>query len=284
MLRAVRAPTWSLVALVACHPSATVERTMPVANLQTYRTVALRVQSTAFASQGQASFLESAVLEKLKQSCSFEQVGRPGSTPADLVLDLNITQTGRGGGGLISNSSQAHMDTLLVLTDGQSGELLGTARIHGKSGGMIVNNSNPETEAAQVVAKTAVEMLAKSGCSGPRVAKAEPPPTPPPAEGSGSGSNPPPVDESKRSEAEALNDQGKDKLRTADVQGALQAFQQAVALLPDARYQFNICLTLEAGEQWNDAVSACKKARGMNPQPQLLTKIDARLDLLAHRQ
>jgi hypothetical protein len=282
MLRAVRASTWSLVALfAACHPSATVERTMPVANLQTYRTVALRVKSTAFASQGQASFLETAVLEKLQQSCSFEQVGRAGGTPADLILDLNITQTGRGGGGLISNSSQAHMDTLLVLTDGQSGELLGTARIHGKSGGMIVNNSSPETEAAQVVAKTAVEMLAKSGCSGPRVAKAEPPPPPPPDAGSGSAAAP---DESKRAEAEALNDQGKDKLRTADVQGALQAFQGAVALLPDARYQFNICLTLEAGEQWNDAVTACKKARGMNPQPQLLTKIDARLDLLAHRQ
>ena len=253
---------------------------MPVANLQTYHTVALRVKSTAFASQGQASFLETAVLEKLQQSCSFEQVA-PGGAPADLVLDLNITQTGRGGGGLISNSSQAHMDTLLVLTDGQSGELLGTARIHGKSGGMIVNNSSPESEAAEVVAKTAVEMLAKSGCSGPRVAKAEPPPPPPPPE-PGSGSAAP--DESKRAEAEALNDQGKDKLRTADVAGALQAFQGAVALLPDARYQFNICLTLEAGEQWNDAVSACKKARGMNPQPQLLTKIDARLDLLAHRQ
>jgi len=283
MLRAVRVTTWSLVALfAACHPSATVERTMPVANLQTYRTVALRVQSTAFASQGQASFLEAAVLDKLRQSCSFEQVGRPGGKAADLVLDLNITQTGRGGGGLISNSSQAHMDTLLVLTDGQSGELLGTARIHGKSGGMIVNNGSPESEAAQVVAKTAVEMLAKSGCSGPRVAKAEPEPAPPPPDpGSGSGAAP---DESKRAEAEALNDQGKDKLRTADVQGALQAFQQAVVLLPDARYQFNICLTLEAGEQWNEAVSACKKARGMNPQPQLLTKIDARLDLLAHRQ
>src|SRR5262245_41822898 len=249
MLRAVRASTWSLVALfAACHPSATVERTMPVANLQTYRTVALRVKSTAFASQGQASFLESAVVEKLQQSCSFEQVAAGGS-PADLILDLNITQTGRGGGGLISNSSQAHMDTLLVLTDGQSGELLGTARIHGKSGGMIVNNSNPETEAAQVDAKTAAEMLAKSGCSRPRVPTAEPPPPPPPVPGSGSAA----PDESKRAEAEALNDQGKDKLRTADVAGALQAFQGAVALLPDARYQFNICLTLEAGEQWNDA-------------------------------
>ena len=54
-----------LVGLViaACHPSATVENTMPIANLQSYRSLALRVHSTAFAAQGQAMQLESAVLE-----------------------------------------------------------------------------------------------------------------------------------------------------------------------------------------------------------------------------
>ncbi|HSD91211.1 MAG TPA: hypothetical protein VLB44_26995, partial [Kofleriaceae bacterium] len=57
--------SWFLLLFVACHPSATVEHTMPVANLQAYRTVALRVRSTAFASQGQATWLEQATINHL---------------------------------------------------------------------------------------------------------------------------------------------------------------------------------------------------------------------------
>jgi hypothetical protein len=276
----VRSTTWLLVVISACHPSATVENTMPVANLQSYRTVALRVKSTAFASQGQAMLLESQVLEKLHQKCGFEQVGRASTTPADVMLDLNITGTGRGGGGWITNSSVATIDTLLVLSDGQNGELLGTARIHGKSSGMIVNSSVPENEAVEVVATTVADLLAKSGCSGPRT-RPEPPPPPP---DTGSGSAPPPPEEKHSAEAEALNEQGKDKLRSADIPGALAAFQRANTLAPDARFEFNVCLALEAQEKWNDAIAACKQARSMNPQAKLATKIDHRLDLLQHHQ
>jgi hypothetical protein len=293
----VRASTWFLVAVVlaGCRPSATVTRTMPVANLQSYRTVALRVQSTAFASQGWAMMLETKVVEHLRRQCGFEQVGRPGATPVDVVLDLNITGTGRGGGGWVSNSSVATMDTLLVLSDGQNGELLGTARIRGKSGGMIINNAPPEQEAVEVVAKSVVDLLAKSGCSGPRVARAEPPPAPPTpvstgtgsSSGSGTGSGsagPPTPDDARRAQAEALNEQGKEKLRGADLQGALGAFQQAIALVPDARYQFNVCLTYEAAERWSDAIAACKQARAMNPEPRLVAKIDRRLELIQQHQ
>ena len=255
---------------------------MPVANLQSYRTVGLRVHSSAFASQGQAMFLEKAVLDRLRAQCGFQQVDRAGSAPNDVVLDLNITNTARGGGGWISNDSQATIDTLLVLTDGQNGDLLGTARIHGKSSGMIINNAPPETEAVDVVAKTIAEMFVTSGCVGPRIARAEPPPVQePPHQGSAS---PPPVDESHRAQADALNAQGKEKLQRADLQGALAAFQQANALLPDARYQFNICLTFEAQEQWQNAIAACRQARAMNPQATLVAKIDHRLDLLQHHQ
>lgn len=266
---------------------------MPVANLQSYHSVALRVQSTAFASQGQAMLLEQSVLERVHQVCGFEQVGRVGATPADVVLDLNVTRTGRGGGGIISNSSQATIETLLVLSDGQTGDLLGTARIHGQSSGMIINNGSPENEAIQVVANTIANLLSKSGCSGPRIAKAEPPP-PPPGVGSGSGAGSGSAtagqgsaaapDESHRAEAEALNEQGKDKLRSADLTGALGAFQQANKVVPDPRYQYNVCLTLEAQEQWDSAIAACKQARGMNPEPRLVAKIDHRLDLLQHHQ
>jgi hypothetical protein len=294
MLGPVRAYPWLLTALLAsCHPSATVERTMPVANLQSYRTVALSVRSTAFASQGLATFLETAVLQKLQQQCGFEQVGRAGGAAADVVLDLNITQSGRGGGGWVSNSGTATIETLLVLTDGQNGELLGTARIKGKSSGMIINGAPPENEAIDVVAKSVSDLLAKSGCSGPRIARAEPPPQTGSGAGSsvgsagsgsneGSGSAPP--DDARRAQAEALNEDGKLKLRSADIAGALTAFQQANALVPDPRYQYNVCLTLEAQEQWGKAIAACKQARAMNPEPRLVAKIDKRLELLAGRQ
>ena len=294
----MRALPWVLAFLLGgCHPSATVEHTMPVANLQTYRTVALRVQSTAFAAQGLAAYMETAVLTKLHEKCGFEHAGRPGGQPADVVLDLNITNHGRGGGGWMQNSSTATIDTLLVLTDGMNGELLGTARIHGKSSGMIINGAPPENEAIEVVAKTIADLLAKSGCSGPRLARAEPPPPPPNTgsgassgsaeqQGSGSsgGSGTPPIDDKKRADAEALNEQGKEKLRTADIAGALVAFQQAVALVPDGRYQYNVCLTLEAQERWDDAIAACKSARGMTSDARLVAKIDHRLDLIAHHQ
>lgn len=267
---------------------------MPVANLQSYRSVALRVRSTAFASQGRAMYLEAAVTQQLRQKCGFEYVGPPAGTGTDVVLDLNITNAGRGsgGGGLITNSSQAFIDTLLVISDGRDGDLLGTARIRGRSGGMIINSGVPENEAIDVVAKTIAEMLAKSGCSGPRIARAEPIPDPVPAVGSagsatgsnsgsgdGSGEAEAP-DEARRAEAEAINEQGKEKLRGADIAGALAAFEQANTIVPDPRYVYNTCLALEAQERWNDAIAACKRARSMNPEARLVAKIDNRIGLI----
>ena len=82
----------------------------------------------------------------------------------------------------------------------------------------------------------------------------------------------------------ALNEQGKDKLRSADIAGALAAFQQANTLLPDARYEYNVCLAFEAQQQWDQATASCQKARAMNPEARLVTKIDHRLELLQHHQ
>jgi hypothetical protein len=274
-------------AIAGCHPSATVERTMPVANLQSYRTVAVRVRSSTYTSQGMAAFLEASVQSKLQQRCGFEQIVQAGGAPADVLVDLTITAAGRGGSGWIRNNGVATLDSLLVLSDGQSGDPLGTARIHGQSSGMIVNNTSPENEALDVVAKSVVDVLASSGCSGPRIARTEPPPAPTPAApGPGPAPTrdqpapPPSTDESHRAEAEALNDQGKDKLRGADIAGALVAFQQANALVPDPRYEYNVCLAFEAQAQWDQALAACKQARGMNPQAKLVAKIDHRIELL----
>lgn len=269
--------------LISCKPSATIENTMPVANLQSYRSIALRAHTNAFASQGHAMMLEGLVTDRLRQKCGFDAVAPIASAPnADVLLDLNITKLGRG-----AVSSQANVDVLVVLTDGHDKELLGTATIHGKSSAMVINNTNQEQKALEIVADTIASMFSKSGCSGPRVARVEPPPpnpNPDPGPGSNTANVPPPVDEATRQKAEALNEQGKEKLYGADMAGALALFQQAMALVPDARYEFNVCLTLGAQEQWDNAISACKQARGMAPNEQLAAKIDRRLESLAKRQ
>ncbi len=261
---------------------------MPVANLKSYGTVGLRVKSTAFAAQGLAVYLEQAMLDKLGKRCGFTHVGREGATASDVVLDLTIVKTARGDStGWISNENVSTIETLLVLSDGQSGDLLGTARIRGKSSGKPLSSVRPENESIDIVAKTVTDLLANSGCTGPRTARAEPLPPPPSKPPSGSGGGPgsaAPTDDPRRKEAETLNEQGKDKLRSADVKGAVAAFQQASTLAPDARYEFNLCLAYEAGEQWGNALAACRKARGMDPQPALAQKIDTRIELLQSRQ
>jgi hypothetical protein len=268
-------------ALVACRPSASVERTMPVANLQIYRSVVLRVRSSAFASQGVAMMMEAAVLDKLRYACGFEQIGPASGVPADMVVDLNITNLARGGTGFIRNENQIVIDTLLVLSDPQDGELLGTARIRGKSSGAVINNQPQEAEAIEVIARSIAELFATSGCTGPRIARAQPVVTPDPDP---DPQQPPAIDETRRAEAEALNEQGKERLFAADTANALALFQRANQTLPDAKYQFNVCLALGALERWDAATAACRQARAMNPPPALAAKIDQRLQALQARQ
>lgn len=280
MLSLVRAFAWLLVAVAACRPSASVERTTPVANLQSYRSVALSVRATAFAAQGRAMQLEASLVNQLRTKCGFENIHRPDGTPVDVFMDVNIVNSGRGTSML--GSSQAFVETLLVLTDGPTGELMGTAKIRGQSGGSI-SGSPTDNEAIEVTAQTVANLLAKSGCAGPRIARTEPTqPDQPTQQQQVQGQ--PPIDESKRPEAERLNEEGKDKLRSADVNGALANFQAAVALIPDARYQYNVCLAYETLEQLPTAIDACKKARAMTTEQRLIDKIDRRLELIAKRQ
>lgn len=267
---------------------------MPIASLQSYGTVGLRVRSTVFGAEGLAMFMENAVTNEVRQKCGFSAVvGSQGGPPADVILDLTITKNARGGDGWIRNENQVVMDTLLVLSDGHDGDLLGTATIHGKSSGTVVNNAPQENEAIDVIAKTVASVLAKSGCAGPRVARVETPPPNPQqgsgSQGTGSGSDGTPPgpgapDESRRADAEKLNDQGKEHLFKADTAGALGLFQQANSALPDPKYQFNVCLALGAMERWDDATAACKQAKAMNPPAKLAAKIDQRLDGLRQRQ
>jgi hypothetical protein len=294
----VRTPASLLfLALAACRPSATVEKTIPVANLQAYQTVGLRVHTNAFASQGLAMMFEASVTQKLQQQCSFTQVTKVASPPQDVVIDLNITKISRGGSGLLTNPNLAEMDTLMVLTDGLDGQLLGTATIRGKSSGMMINNAKPEIEALEIVAKTIAEMFAKSGCSGARVARATPPPvapdpgtpttptTPDPANPNPNPTEPsnPVGDPARLTEAEELNARGREALIVADAKGAQALFQQANAIVKTAKFTYNICVSLIAQNQRDTALTACREARTLNPDPSLSTKIDSQLAILSQK-
>ncbi len=289
----MRVHAWFAVALACgCHASASVENTLPIANLQSISTVGLRVSSATMPQQ--TKNLEAAVVANLRAECAFAHIAPKSSYPSDLQIDVNIMAMGRGGDNrYIRNPNLATIDTLVVLTDGQSGELLGTSRIHGVSSGMVTPGMPPEREAIDVVAKTIADVLAKSGCGGPRIARVEPPPPPAPPPGPppstdpgtpGTPPPPPPPDESHRAEAEALNTQGTEKLQNADAVGALALFTQANTLMADPKYLFNACLTLESEAQWDQAIVACRQAKTMNPEARLAAKIDHRLDLLAQHQ
>jgi hypothetical protein len=274
---------------------------MPVANLQSFQTVAVRVRARAPQLRGLAGGLKQQLEARLATQCTGFQEVPPNSQGVDIMVDLNVTAANRGGTGVIRNMSQENVETLLVLSDGSTGELLGTAHIHGQSSGLQQGGGSPEGEAVAVVAKAVADVLVTSGCVGTRTPKPVPtvvadvtPPNgsdsttpPPPGPGPGSGATPPPAtapDPTILAKAEALNDSGKDKLRSADVPGALADFQSANTTVADARYEFNVCLAFEAEQSWNDAIGACKQAQGMNPKAELVVKINARIDLLQHHQ
>jgi len=270
----VRAALALALLLVACKPTASVQRTTPITNLASYRTLALRVRATGSAPQQLAGMLEQALTSRLAKVCQFDAVVPAGSS-ADLVLDLNITNLVRGGTGYVRNEAQVETDTLMILSDGQDGQPMGTAAIHGKSSGTVINNAPQENEAIEVTARTIGKLLATSGCTGPRVARVVTPPD------SGTATEPPPVvDESKRAEAEALNEQGKELLFAADVAGARASVGQALRWVPDGKYQFNGCRALGAQERTAEGITAGEKARTMNPPERLAAKIDQRLEAM----
>jgi hypothetical protein len=286
---------------VACRPSASVERTTPVANLQIYRSVGLKVGAVGGAGD-QAPALEQAVIAEIQRRCEFESVRmgtERGPDGPDLLLDLTIQRSGRGGDGLVQNMNQAMLDVLLVLSDGVDGELVGSALIKGRSSAVLVDGSNPEEQAAEVVSKPVGDMLDQAGCRGPRIARPTPeaPPTPPVATGgadAGAGqvaqagdagvAAPVATDEQRRADADAANEAGKQKFRTGDPTGALADFRRAMELIRDARYAMNVCLAHEALEQWDQATRACDDVLAMEPPAALADKARQRKAIIAQRR
>jgi hypothetical protein len=264
----------------ACVPSAKVRRTTPVANLQSYRNVLVRVAAAPNANQHVAQ-LEFQTSDAMRQSCSFGRVmgaTEQGQIKPDLIVDLNIRRTARGGGGFIKNPNLATVDVTMVLSDGLDESLLGSADIQGRSSAVLVQGENPEDQAISAVAKRIAAIMGNSGCKGERIARAEDPAPANPGQsdpGTTDPANPDPgtpapgtpdpatpaADPEAIAKAEAANDEGKRLFRAADIAAAKAQFEQAISFHDDPRFQFNLCLAHEALGELKQADAACPPRR-----------------------
>lgn len=69
-----------------------------------------------------------------------------------------------------------------------------------------------------------------------------------------------------------LNEQGKELLANADYAGASQRFREAVALEPNPKYYFNLCLSLSQEGLVTEARNACAEVRARSNDAALLEK------------
>jgi hypothetical protein len=177
---------------MGCRASAKVTRTTPVANLQSYRVVGVRAAGIPRSYQ-LTNFLADATVKQLAKRCQFTNVvlaNHAGNAKPDLMIDLNIRRMFRGGTSqIIQNPNKAVVDVLVVLSDGIDNDLLGSAWIRGESASVQVSGTmSPEGAAVKAIAERVAKVLAKSGCRGPRVARApEDDKTKTAASGGGSG-------------------------------------------------------------------------------------------------
>ncbi|HTE49277.1 MAG TPA: hypothetical protein VK698_00280 [Kofleriaceae bacterium] len=284
--------------LASCRPSATVQRTTPVANLQPYTGLIVRGTRAGRHGMGRLAFmLERASVARIRRACSFRGVhpaarsAEPG--PDDLLLDVTVQNAYRGGGGgLVQNENQATVVVKAVLSDGADMELVGAADIRGQSGGLIIGEQSPEQEAINAVADSIVQMLVRSGCRGPRIARAHRPPpvdhrTEQPDEQSSDPTGVALVSDEKSEaavRAETENEEGKRLFRAADVAGAKGHFRTAIRLHRDPRYVFNLCLAEEALGSIDAAISTCRRVASMKPDAALAEKVKLRLKILGDKQ
>lgn len=290
-----------VVLVAGCRPSATVQRTTPVANLQPYTGMVVRGTRAGRFGRGRLAFvLERAAVARIRRACSFREVHAAGRRtepgPDDLLLDLTVQRAFRGGGGLVQNENLATVDVKAVLSDGVDMELVGSADIRGQSGGIVIGQESPEEEAINAVADSVTQMLVRSGCRGRRIARAHRPPAsdhrdeepgPDGQEGTNPGTDQTGVtlaSDDPDARAEAANEEGKRLFRAADVAGARVQFREAIRLHRDPRYVFNLCLAEEALGSIDAAITTCKRVQGMRPDGALAEKVKLRLKILADKK
>ncbi len=272
-------PLCTTLLLGACNPSAKIKSTTPIASLQSYQVALVRV-AAAPGLEYYTPVLEFSAAEAILSKCSFVRVVGPtqiANLRPDLIVDLTIRNTARGGGGYITNPNLAVVDVTMVLSDGQDESLLGSTEIQGKSSG-VSTGQDPESQALVAVAKRVSAVLANSGCFGQRIARAAPSAEPPlrqPDPGE------PVVTPADLAAAETANDEGKRLFRAADIAGAKVHFTRATTLAADPRYFFNLCLAQEGLSEFDQAVQSCRKVLSLSPTQRLADKASQRLEIIA---
>jgi len=276
----------ALLAATACRPSAVMRQATPVGNLQFYRALSVQVNAATPAAQGLVPSLEYNAATRLEQQCAFESVSPMSQgvgAQADLVLNLNIQRSFRGGEGVIQNPNQAVVDVLAVLSDATNDELVGSVWIRGKSPAVAIGGLAPENQAVDAVAQQVVAMMRNSGCELERVARPvtedpEPPLAPIDPEDPDIAGDPAKKAQAEaRAQAEALNDEGKSMFRTGNLDGAAGKFREAITTSPDPRYYFNLCFAYEQLKRWDDALAACREVLDGGANERLVDKANQRI-------
>ncbi len=268
------------VAGTGCTAKASVQRSTPVANLKIYHGVLIRAGANSLV-RGQAIELAQRTAAHLEKQCQFTAVytGQPNSQPngeTDLIVDLNVVGSSRGGNGLIQNPNKAIVDVAMALSDSRTDEILGSASIRGESSSVAISGQgSPETSAINAVANQIAKILANSGCTGPREVASIPEPPPVEVKPVDTGVTPEQV-----AEAEALSGAGKEAFRGGDVATAKAKFEAAIALNADPRYLMNLCLANEALSQYDEALAACQKVIDAKPEQRLADKAMERIGLI----
>ena len=73
--------------------------------------------------------------------------------------------------------------------------------------------------------------------------------------------------------AEQLNDEGKEAYGNEEFGKAIEKFRAAIAASPEARFYFNLCVALEKAETYEDAMDACNEVTKHQPSDELKQKV-----------
>jgi hypothetical protein len=82
--------------------------------------------------------------------------------------------------------------------------------------------------------------------------------------------------------ASRLDDEGRQLLDSRHYSDASAKFREAVARVPEARYFYDLCISLGAENHRDEAMTACNAALKVGPNAALRLKVEAELDLLSH--
>jgi tetratricopeptide (TPR) repeat protein len=111
--------------------------------------------------------------------------------------------------------------------------------------------------------------MRQEGCTARTVAQQGPGTTP---------QNPPPATLTPAVQAEALNQEGKDFYKAKDYKNAVLKFEAAVAVVPEARYYFNVCAAYDQMGNKDAALAACGEVLKRNPTDELKVKTEKRIE------